>query len=163
MCFHIHKDHRRVKTAKRDLTVWKRLHFTGSGTLLSPIIKFRYEKGKLYRTDQSLVVYPSTNPQYIDEGFHAYSSYAKCESNIYLEFGESVFVCTIPKGAKYYWNPLTEEIVADRLIIGSEVLTILGRMESSDTTFTSKELFRFKLNGLFSWLKPNLKSNTDAT
>ena len=105
MCFYIHPDQPNPKVATRSIRVWKRF----SRDLVSPYRLFQYEHGKEYKSELRKIVHRVHN------GLHSYTSLDMI--NWYKRRCEIVLECTVPKGSTYYWNPFSQEIVSDRLVI----------------------------------------------
>jgi hypothetical protein len=119
MCFYIHPDQPNPKVATRSIRVWKRFR----RDLTSPYQLFQYEHGKEYRSE--MMAFPKfdgirylINRKVIEQGLHSYSSRIKAEyKGSFSRYEETIIECTVPKGSTYYWNPRSQEIVSDRLVI----------------------------------------------
>jgi hypothetical protein len=117
------------KIAKKAITTYKFLE-----DLSSPYQSFDYELGKTYSTlmeessdkstyddisTEALKEYRKTGKKirYIGPGFHSVLKKARVKScNEYRE----LYICTIPKGAKYYTDN-TGLIVSDKIKIRKEI------------------------------------------
>ncbi len=130
MCFIIHKDHSEPKKAEKDITCYKRLH----RNYVAPYQNFQYRKDLEYKS--TIISYGAS----INEGLHSYSNsykalyittpfefapYTYCLKLLLKIFkkiytgGDIVVICKIPKGSTYYYNPIENEYVSDRLkVIG---------------------------------------------
>jgi len=145
MCFYVDPRHPDEKTAKRDITCYKagnvkevwimdserKLKITHQ--FLSPYYYYLYDFEKLYRLPRSIrkrkispnvrvvkcvkTTYRVLCPDgfVIYNGFHSYSNKAYIAPPYYME--GIIVKCTIPKGAKYYYNSYLKEYVSDSIII----------------------------------------------
>ena len=111
MCFYIHYDHKEEKTATRDIECWKIL----SKDLKSLYRDFQYEVEKLYQQKNPLHV---DIWDQIDKGFHSYANKATAKKR--MIFTRKITRFVIPKGSKYYYNPVDEEYVSDKIILTSK-------------------------------------------
>ena len=125
MCFHIHKRHKRIKTATEDIVCYKvfpRRSRTGNQHkqyVRSLFQEFKYELGETYYEDSITV---NETYQEIYSGIHSYSTFTMAKERTYLH--RIIVKCIIPAGAKYYYNPIRKEYVSDYITIGktSDVL-----------------------------------------
>lgn len=127
MCFRIHHDHTRVKTATKDIVCYKKLRVSRSKKkapgYISPFRSFFFEKGECYHEDKPFVrekdYWGRPDPSLIATGIHSYSSFLTANLR-YKSPGDRIIKCVIPKYSKYYYDPRREEYVSDYLIIDSE-------------------------------------------
>ena len=108
MCFFIHPRHKKVKTAKKRITVWKtgKAIVDGFQTLS---FNYKYERGK---TNKPVLLFVYDN--IIDEGYHSYSTYSAAEDSCWTI--EDVFELYIPVGARYYYNPEDNQYVSNKIV-----------------------------------------------
>lgn len=132
MCFIVGKD-QIIQVATEEIDCFKLFKdpvcYSGipSGILRSPYQNYDYKKGKRYDLGKELEI---MDVNQINEGFHSYINLmaAEVEKAIAMAAGmvvEQVVVvvkCTIPKGSKYYVNPIDKEYVSDSIIIGTEFI-----------------------------------------
>lgn len=118
MCFNIHSKHPEEKTAKKNLVCYKILEGKGKKSFISPFQQKRYDltPKKIFKANASKLnkhgsIYT------IERGLHSYSNLkyatkkAKCDEHDYNRLIQFV----IPKGSKYYYNPLDQEYVSLQL------------------------------------------------
>ena len=109
MCFYISSKHPNEKIATKDIVCYKLL----KQTLESPFYCKAYKLNKLYKTnlDEPNIVFGC-----IFRGFHSYSNKRegfKGHVSNYWYFVKGI----IPKGSKYYYNPVRHEYVSNRIIL----------------------------------------------
>lgn len=116
MCFYLHRALPEPQIATRSIRVWKRFN---KKNLKSPYRGFQYERDKEYSlsTDLTEKYDFRMDVRIITDGFHAYTSRQKAENHRGLI--ETVIECTVPKGSVYYWNPVRQEIVSNRIRISA--------------------------------------------
>ena len=112
MCFTIDENHRRRKTAKEDITCYKVLidREYQHSNYYSPYYGYKYVLGKLVK---SRLQRPDRHND-INKGLHSHSTLKN--ANVCRDYFDVIVTCTIPKGAKYYYNHIKEEYVSNRLI-----------------------------------------------
>lgn len=119
MCFFTHYDHKKVKIAEKPIRCWKRFDKwkeKNKWTYCSPYRGTEYQKNTLYYAKLSRVEYFGlSNIGRINKGIHSYST--RTEARECKERDEVIIECTIPVGAKYYYNPTDREYVSDHLYI----------------------------------------------
>ena|ERR1035437_712779 len=117
MCFTVRKNQSQ-QIATEDITCYKMFkdpeYFSvPDGIFRSPFQSFDYEKGKRYDLGKELNIIEDE----IDEGFHSYIRETAAIMAV-AAVGREVAICIIPKGSKYYIDPVKEEYVSDSIIIG---------------------------------------------
>jgi len=145
MCLTVDKKFASEKEAKRfskrpmraesDMTVYKRLIPDGDKDKMywSPYVGAGYVQNKKYKSKMAVTVHLDWDLDLkwmvqVNEGIHSYTSRMIAIINTRCwKYGEKVFACTIPKGAKYFIGENCE-IVSNRLIIG-EAITIMPDSE----------------------------------
>lgn len=119
MCFFIHNVHKKVKIAEKPIRCWKRFDKwkeKNKWTYCSPYKGTEYQKNTLYYAKLDRVKRVEVITARISKGIHSYST--RTEARKYKEWDEVIIECTIPVGAKYYYNPEDEQYVSDHLYIG---------------------------------------------
>jgi hypothetical protein len=114
MCFYISKHYPKALTAEHEIECYKLL-FHDYESLYH---YFPYKLNKLYKTtirEEDTDIFGSI----IKRGFHSYSHrFIANEKREKSDLANLLLVtCIIPKGAKYYYNPLDEEYVSNQIII----------------------------------------------
>ena len=108
MCFIIHPNHPDVKIATEDLICLKQLEKRGH-YYTSPIQNMKYfTEYRKTPKEISINKFSKRNVE-INEGLHSHNKY----NNYYALF----FKAIIPKGTKFYYNPMTNEYVSLKLIV----------------------------------------------
>lgn len=111
MCFIIDTKYPEEKIAKKDIVCYKRLEVLyPNGRFSSPHQGKRYKLNILYRSELKPSSYNT-----IKIGLHSYSCKKRAEH--YRAFGEVVTKGIIPKGSRYYYNPIMHEYVSNQIII----------------------------------------------
>ena len=127
MCFIVHSKHPNAKIAGRNIACYKRLAHWSIG-LSSPVedcIWCKSEelniKGSIHKVGR---LYKSTCADKIHVGFHSYSTKEKAiEYSREMDTSDvEIFISYIPKGARYYYNPNTEEYVSNELTITNKTI-----------------------------------------
>ena len=132
MCFYIHRDHYKLKTAEEDIVCYKEANkLTTFSFRTSDEIKgtediqgfisfyrfFDYKFGETYGYI-NLSEHEFSNMEetsrlgVIHEGFHSYIAYQVCDDHNFC------IKCFIPKGTRYFYNPDYNEYVSERIRIG---------------------------------------------
>lgn len=128
MCFNISKKYPKALTAEHEIICYKVM----TKKYVSIHQDFKYELDNLYKTNFAInpyglltsgidngVGYLQFGPV-INDGFHSFESRNKAYRNRMTHGYPSILetvTCIIPKGAKYYYNPDTEEYVSNQIII----------------------------------------------
>jgi hypothetical protein len=120
MCYTTNKAREVAQVAKKDIKVYKvfnekNVRFDTKSfklTIRSVHMGFTYEFGECYHED-GLVAYTCGS---INVGLHSYSTLNKAKNSW---GGNLVVECTIPEGAKYFFNPNSKEYVSDYIVIGT--------------------------------------------
>lgn len=124
MCFYIHVSYSVIKTAEENIVCYKRLSYAFAelsldrikeleirkNTLISP---YQHMKYRIRETHTSVLRRDSRNPFAISLGLHSYTNLLAAESN--TNSGEVIVKCIIPKGARYYVDPVREHYVSNKL------------------------------------------------
>ena len=87
--------------------------------MTSPLYHFKYKIDILYKLNQKLViVYDHHNPDtgIINEGFHTYKTTNSTPR--FIHPSQNIHEAYIPKGARYYYDPMWKEYVSDEIVIG---------------------------------------------
>lgn len=108
MCFYIRTNHEKEQTATEDITVYK-IIFRDN---VSMYRGFSYVPNTLYRLRKKLKIDHGII-DIIDEGFHSYSIKIPVSSSI-----RKLVQFIIPKGAKYYYDPINKEYVSSSIRSG---------------------------------------------
>lgn len=110
MCFVIKKGrHAKEQTAKEDIIVYKIIKPDNRSLFRD----FQYSPNTLYRLRKKL---KKSSYGAISQGFHSYSV-KSLASSLYKKRVKFV----IPKGAKYYYNPVDNECVSSSIRSGDLV------------------------------------------
>jgi len=95
MCL-IVKDGEKIRTAARNMLVYKRLVPVGNGRYESPCIGFFYYRGRIYQPVELVIDYN----RFVEAGFHAFVS--RTEPDLFMIMPSEVIVpLIIPKGSQY--------------------------------------------------------------
>lgn len=125
MCFDIHNSHPTEKKATEDIVCYKRLE-----VYLGDVPPDKITKGNIYKVEYFTPycgqrIYLEQKPlkkskldvrffnTTIERGLHSYSDSRKALSR--CTNGEVVVKCIIPKGSRYYYNPVDKEYVSNKL------------------------------------------------
>jgi hypothetical protein len=123
MCFKINKNYPKALTAEHDIECYKVMKIP----YVSYFESLRYKLNTLYNETIQIVYQNDEDIDgdtkgYIEDGFHSYAH--RFNANEFIEnFVQNkkifvdIVVCIIPKGAKYYYNPIDEEYVSNQIII----------------------------------------------
>jgi len=112
MCFIIDAKHSEEKIAKKDIVCYKRLMISPTGNFLSPYQLKPYKLNILCRSKLELSSYNT-----ICVGIHSYSCKKKATSCLNRVYFEVLAKGIIPKGSRYYYNPIRHEYVSNRIIL----------------------------------------------
>ncbi len=116
MCFHLKNDNDKKRIAKKNITCYKVLGVSDRGNLISEHRSFRYKPGILYKSRIGKPHYSSGFCYYfIDRGRHSYSNYIEAKKN--CGYYQIIYMCIIPKGSEYYYNPDDCEYVSNQIIV----------------------------------------------
>lgn len=119
MCFIIRESHPKPYIAECDIEAYKVMyvHENNKDIVISQYQNYRYVLGKLYRAKFGI-----ENRLYyigilIYQGFHSFTH--RYIANEHQEEMNSlkIITCIIPKGAKYYYDPIKEEYCSNQIII----------------------------------------------
>ena len=147
MCFII-REKQRLKIAKKDITCYKVVKLKGinqyKGVLKSYVKNFKYDLNTLYpkidNFEISIHYYNtlkySKNRGVINEGYHSFSNYNKAIGWLNPFVDSIVIKCIIPKGSKYFYDPIGEECVSDQI-------KTLGKNE---ITLSPKRMYKYSLD-----------------
>lgn len=112
----------KIRTARKDKTVFKSMSYQKKGHYLSMHKQFRYADGFHYSEIDNFPVKTYLNSILKEEGFHAYLDIADVSHNVVDSapyHGKYIAVeCTIPKGAKYILGTNETVICSDLIVIG---------------------------------------------
>ena len=111
MCFYKTSCRSVLKTANNDILVYKSLKISSTGkTLRSP-----YRKGTIWKVGviKKANLEINTYTHHVHQGLHSGKTY-----NEVRNIGDDIFICIIPRGAKYYEN--AKQYVSDKLILVSD-------------------------------------------
>lgn len=131
MCFKIHKKFPFEQIATEPIIVFKTVmpprylrdpwiaHFEEQEKVwYSPVMEFRFREGAMFRSeiwgDQYFQKY--CDPGTISYGFHSYASSVTAFLSRDLEHDLVIAEFVIPVGAKYYYNPSTNEYISEAII-----------------------------------------------
>ena len=121
MCFKIYKNHPLPKYADKDIICYKVTdnNKIKENNFISIVKEFKYKYDTLYILDTpleiELIKHSEKKTEYnIEKGFHSYSNYNNASGWIEC----SIIKCIIPKGSTYYFNPVRQEYVSDKIKIG---------------------------------------------
>lgn len=123
-----------VKTANKDITVYKVVELRPDNTYRSQYVSFKYELGVRYKAG---VDWPEgcvhtghydyeygRYTQIIAHGFHSYDDLAHAELHLQESWLDSiqtyVMECHIPKGAKYIAG-MNNDIISSEIIIDKQL------------------------------------------
>lgn len=113
MCFTIHVDHPKSKVATTPIKCYKVVTkpITHGGPYSAEMQYFFYTPGKLYKTPFTKGIIDKRN---IYRGFHSFTS--RYAANEWRGSGNEVIKeFVIPKGARYYYNPVSKQYVSNRI------------------------------------------------
>ena len=121
MCFVIHPDYPKTKTARKDIICFKMLQrFTNRDACKEPTSRatvfkspFRNVRYDLGQTCTAAIKRDSFVVNEIAEGLHSYTTWIRAKNCCSREY--FVFKSIIPKGFKYYYNPRNQEYVSTGL------------------------------------------------
>ena len=129
MCFLKVSIKDKVLTAKKDIFCYKRFlvkednkHIlteevmNNDNIIISPIQQFLYNKEEKYTTELDTLMINGSKGNAIYNGFHSYTNPITAFKESYYD--EFVMKCIIPKGSKYYINPVNHEYVSNMILIG---------------------------------------------
>lgn len=117
MCFYIHKDYPNELIAKRDIECFKILAtYPGvpeTYSLFFDAIYFKKGGSSEYVTKQvKRFTFETIDCDTINEGLHSYSTFIQAKNK---KTSGKIYKCIIPKGTKYYYNPVKKEYVSLKL------------------------------------------------
>ncbi len=127
MCFYVSNNlkHRRVKVAKKDIICYKVLiNEKKHKFLYAPLRSFTYQIRRncffSFTKKQKLKVILFGSRYQIHEGFHSFSNKKKLRGKI--GFGSrKAFLCVIPKGSEYFYNPEKMEYVSEYIRVVKQI------------------------------------------
>jgi len=116
MCFIIDEKHPDKKIATKSIMCYKVLKMVDN-KLRSPYQNFSYKLGRKYTSRLG------KECGYINKGLHSFSSKeaALYERDDWYASKYIIFICKIPKGSEYYYNPTNQEYVSNQLIITKQL------------------------------------------
>lgn len=103
---------------EKDKYVFKILKTVSSGKLLSPIRKFPYLIDKKFYVP----AFPIVN-DYVEIGYHSYTSLFKLLSTYCYTMRFSVYLCKIPKNSNVYYG-INKDIVSDCILIKRKLFNV---------------------------------------
>lgn len=106
MCFYVRTNHEQEQTAKEDITVYK-IIFRGDNA--SIYRGFVYTPNTSYRLRKKLKIDCGIIDT-IDKGFHSYAIKFPVSSST-----RKLVKFIIPRGAKYYYDPVNKEYVSSSI------------------------------------------------
>ena len=116
MCFTIDKNHKKPITAKMDIECYKAVLVDEKTAHRN----FVYSPNTLYKQNKFWALKNFISGTILDnsinEGFHSYYNLNKAKRCYGYSDYYKMIKCIIPKGAKYFKNPETEEYVSNQLI-----------------------------------------------
>ena len=122
MCFLIHPKHNKPKIAKRKIRVYKLLAYLPKNKLRSPVLGHIYEEGLQSTVELKPLKSYYNRCEIINQGYHslhqlpAGDPYNKKVAQLTAKTN-NLYMCYIPKGGIYYYNPETREYVSNQIII----------------------------------------------
>ena len=121
------KEEPKLKTARKDITIYKVVEEVKKGIYFSPYYDFQYKLGKKNKRielePQYAYTVSSLNFYEIYEGYHAYKTLKKARFiKEKMDFADNPIILRgiIPKGEQYLTND-KDEIVASNIILTEEV------------------------------------------
>lgn len=122
MCFNKHPSHKKVKVAEHNILCWKALEKDHKGILHSPYQWTVYEYGQMQHAKFIHTNY-NTHPDQIHQGLHSYSD----KNKFVIAFNEiNVYPAIIPKGTQFYYNPKSQELVSEALVVFNNLSSALN-------------------------------------
>ena len=96
-----------LNIAEEDITVYKVVKIENEKIFAPVYSSFEYKKGEKYHSEDFNNVSVSSYALYISHGFHVFKNEIQAVKSAYglrkmFKENYTVFVCIIPKGARYY-------------------------------------------------------------